>query len=254
MGIGDEIMAAGRAMKLAQRLGKPVRIVGTEGLTRWSEVWEGNPYITRDETAPKLVDGPGARPYIRPPFTAEGHRYTDWRARDERGRLYLTESELALGELVAGEVGEFVVIEPHIKPGANPNKLWDRWQYVVDMLPDVRFVQLGAVHLPRLRDVVSVPTGSFRAACGVLAHARALVAPEGGLHHAAAALGVRAVVIFGGSPSVQATGYDTHVNLGGDDPCGRWKPCGHCRAKMAAITPELVVSSLLGILKERPNG
>jgi hypothetical protein len=251
MGIGDEIMAAGRAMAMAKRIGRPVRIVNTEGLTRWHEVWEGNPSITMDERAPVLLDGPGARAYIKKPFTAEGHGYTEWRARDERGRIYLTEGELQLGHLVAEQLGRFVVIEPHIKAGANPNKRWNRWQEVVEAAPDIRFVQLGPAGVERLEGVVSVPTSSFRAACGVLAHAAAIVAPEGGLHHAAAALGVRAVVIFGGSPSAQATGYDSHVNLGGDDPCGRWKPCRHCAAKMAEITPDLVVKSLQSIL-ERP--
>lgn len=248
MGIGDEIMAAGRAMKLSRRLGVPVRITNAQGQTRYHPVWEGNPYITLNDSAPPLVDCGGHRAYIAYPFTADGHGYTLWRARDEPARLYLNEAELEFGDRVAG-AGDFVVIEPHIKAGANVNKRWDRWQELVDMLPGVRFVQMGPPGTPMLRGVTPVVTPSFRAACGVLASARALVASEGGLHHAAAALGVRAVVIFGGSPSAKATGYDSHLNIGGDDPCGRWKPCRHCAEKMAAITPEIVAKSLQSILE-----
>jgi FkbM family methyltransferase len=50
-------------------------------------------------------------------------------------------------------------------------------------------------------------------AAGVLSGASLLISPEGGLHHAAAALGVRAVVIFGGFISPATTGYALHTNL-----------------------------------------
>ena len=52
----------------------------------------------------------------------------------------------------------------------------------------------------------------------MLSGARAAVLHEGGLHHAAAALGMPAVVLFGGMISPRNTGYDVHVNLAIDDP------------------------------------
>jgi ADP-heptose:LPS heptosyltransferase len=245
MGFGDEIIAAGRAEKRARELGRPVRIVDRLGETRWSELWNGNPAITQNPSAPAIQDGPGCRAYIAYPFTAAGHGYTDFQARDHRGHLYLTEKELERGREVAAR-GPFVVVEPWIKDGANANKRWplDRWIELVSLLDGVRLVQLGPPTTRGLRDVEFVPTASFRDAAGVLAAARALVAPEGGLHHAAAALGVPAVVIFGGSPSVRATGYPEHLNLGGTDPCGRWMPCEHCAAAMRAIKPTTVAAAL----------
>lgn len=204
-----------------------------------------NPHIAKQVSskAACIADGPGIRPYIEYPFTIEGHRYTAWRARDHRGRIYLSEPEKTQA---AGMVtGDFVVIEPNIKRKANVNKVWawDRYQQVADQA-GVKLVQLGVVGLPVLRGVSLIETPTFRLACAVLARARAYIGPEGGLHHAAAALDVPAVVIFGGSPSVEATGYPEHVNLGGTDPCGRWSPCEHCKKRMDGITVEMVLKGL----------
>jgi len=245
MGFGDEVMAAGRAEKLARQLGQPVRIVDLIGETRWSEVWNGNPWITQDPAAPVIRDGPGCRPYIAYPFTSAGHGYTDFQAREHRGRLYLNDAELFVGRRVAKD-GRFVVIEPNTKAGSNVNKQWPRenWFDLVKELRDVRLVQIGLPEARRLRGVEFVPTASFRDGAGVLAASAGLVASEGGLHHAAAALDVPAVVIFGGSPSVRATGYPEHINLGGQEPCGRWQLCPHCAATMQGITPKLVAAAV----------
>ena len=90
-------------------------------------------------------------------------------------------------------------------------------------------------------------------ACTALSGAAAAVLPEGGLHHAAAALGMPAVVIFGGMTSPANTGYDGHVNLfdpaGGESPCGQRVACAHCRAAMAAIRPDVVAYHLQHILR-----
>jgi hypothetical protein len=248
MGFGDELMAAGRAERLAKQIGSPVRIVGKNRESRWSDVWEGNPHITRDHHAPEIVDGPGARPYIRYPFTSAGHGYTDWRARDEPGHLYLSMKEQAFGEAVKAAHGRFVVIEPNVKEGSNVNKRWGKWFLMPGMLAEINLLQLGPAGTKPLQGARLVQTDSFRAAAAVLSQADALVTTEGGLHHAAAALGIPAVVIFGGSPSIEATGYPEHINLGSSKPCGRWVPCEHCRKAMDEITPEIVASSLRSLL------
>lgn len=237
MGWGDELMAAGQAAKVSRQLGEPVCIVDRYGAPRWSDLWENNPHISRSKTAHVVVNGPGARPYIRYPFNGEGHGYTGWRARDHRPVLFI-------GERV---VGDFVLIESRIKANANVNKLWPYWQSVVDQLPGVRFVQCGA--MPSLRGVEHVRTSVFLDACRLLNRARLYVGPEGGMHHAAAALNVPAVVVFGGSPSVEATGYPDHINFGGDDPCGKWSRCEHCVQKARSITPDAVAAAIKDLLK-----
>jgi len=68
---------------------------------------------------------------------------------------------------------------------------------------------------------------------------------EGGLHHAAAALGRPAVVIFGHFIDPEVTGYHGHKNLRGGavGMCGSWSSCPECVRAMEAITPEVVVDA-----------
>ena len=63
------------------------------------------------------------------------------------------------------------------------------------------------------------------------------------MHHAAAAFDIPGVVVMGGFPWVEAVGYPTHINLGGDG-CGALVPCEHCRKAMEAIEIGDVVSAL----------
>src|SRR5262249_3229320 len=85
---------------------------------------------------------------------------------------------------------------------------------------------------------------TFRDALCVLSLARLYIGPEGGLHHAAAALGVPAVVIFGGFNSPKATGYAWHSNIvAPGEPCGTVAYCLHCRDAMKSITVERVLNA-----------
>jgi hypothetical protein len=250
MGWGDELMAAGHAARVSREAnGAPVCILDRNGQVRFHELWEGLPFIkpARMPGAIEIYNASGCRPYIQYPFTREGgHGYTDWRARDHRPVV----SSLLAG---ARDNRGHVYIEPAIKPGANPNKAWDRWQDVVDALPDVFFMQCGleADEPQRLKgdNVQYAVTPTFFHALRQLNRATLYVGNEGGMHHAAAALNIPAVVFFGGSCSVQATGYEDHVNLGGDDPCGAWEPCPHCERIKRDITPERVVQAIKDILQ-----
>jgi ADP-heptose:LPS heptosyltransferase len=86
-------------------------------------------------------------------------------------------------------------------------------------------------------------------AAATLSRARAAVLPEGGLHHAAAAVGVKSIVIYGGYISPQQTGYNLHENIfTGGEPCGMRIPCRHCEKAMASIAPEMVMEKLKKIM------
>lgn len=260
MGFGDEIMAAGQAQRAFEA--DPscrVAICEADGQrVRWHPVWLGNPAIAdpgsvrRGERVQRIRSGIGCRPYLQYPFTRDtGWRFTDWRANDHRGRIYLTSSELEAGRRLQAQ-GGYVLVEPSLARQSNPNKAWyrDRWQDLVQACPGVRFVQMLHRDSEPLSGVALLETATFREACGVVASAAAVITTEGGLHHAAAALQVPAVVIFGGCASVQTTGYDGHVNLADPGPpCGRYHPCAHCREAMARITVDQVVSALGSILQ-----
>jgi ADP-heptose:LPS heptosyltransferase len=87
----------------------------------------------------------------------------------------------------------------------------------------------------------------FRQACGILHAARLIICPEGGLAHAAAALGVPAVVLWGGCVSAETLGYPEHVNLVDDDPktpCGMLKPCPHCEQAWRKLTVDTVLEAV----------
>lgn len=246
MGWGDELMAAGQAARVHRETGRKVAILDRAGRARWHELWAGLDFISpvQGEEIATVQNGVGCRPYIRYPFTSDGHAYTGWRARDHRPVI----SEHLVGQRYAGG---YVLIEPTIKAQANQNKQWGRWQEVVDALPEVGWVQClppgqaGAA----LRGVRVVQTSAFTDAVRVLNGARAYVGPEGGMHHASAALNVPAVVVFGGSPSIEATGYPDHINYGTDTPCGHWSPCKHCADVMRSIGPEHVAESVKDLLQ-----
>jgi ADP-heptose:LPS heptosyltransferase len=269
MGFGDEIMAAGEAERLFRMdPTRPVAICECNGTPRWSEVWEHNPaiatpaYVKQKAPVQKIINGVGCRPYIRYPFTAaRGMKFTDWRARDHVGRLYLTADELHLGQQLRAEMGPFLVIEPDVKPASTPNKKWglDRFADVVRALPELRWLRVHGPDCPEWSVVANVQVRTFRQACGILAASEGYVGTEGGYHHAAAALNKPAVVIFGGYISPKTTGYETHQNLcdkGPGSPCGKWRQCGHCLAAMAKITPERVVQAvreMLGMAEEQAS-
>jgi hypothetical protein len=262
VGYGDDIMALGEAEHIARVAGGRVLIVDAGGAPRWSEVWEHHPAIARSEQEPhrvRLVNGPGARPYIKAWATSDGAPMTvysdSWRAQDAMGSLVLSPEEVALGRELQAKIGPYVVVEPTIKANASPNKDWGlaRYQEVVDRNRAITFVQMThrGSQGPALQGVQHVATPSFRAACGVLARAAAYLGPEGGLHHASAALRVPAVIIFGSFCSPRTMGYPFHANLYVQDqhgPCGRWAPCAACRLALDRIRPEDVARFLASML------
>lgn len=251
MGWGDEIMVTAQARRLQERLpGHKIAVVDRWEQRRWHPIWEHNPRILKpsEPCSPRvlarLANYPGHRPYLdyaRFNNSDKAQRYVYTGFRVEPGEIYLTPEERALGERLRGRV----ILEPHVKARASPNKGWGwaRWERLAAELRDLDLAQLGPRDTPTLPGVDLVETADVRKAAGALSGAALLIAPEGGLHHAAAALGVRAVVIFGGFISPATTGYDLHVNLfTGGEACGMRLPCAHCDAAMARITPEEVAA------------
>lgn len=250
MGWGDELMVTGQVRELQQADPRKVRIVYER--PRWHEAWEGNPRIARPD---ELGDFQELRPrdgYKRPYIAEKGDDQWTWRAYGPpRGELYFTPEELKFGE--AGR--ERIVIEPRIKPGASPNKDWGkgRWIELVELAKKqgIRFTQLGPINKYQLPGVSFLITPTMRLAAAVLGTVRAAVLHEGGMHHACAALGTPAVVIFGGFIAPEVTGYPEQKNLftGAGLGCGMRVPCPHCAAAMAAIEPAQVLKELEALLE-----
>lgn len=253
MGMGDELIAAGQARALHALDGRKVIIRDRHDRIRWHELWRNNPAIIsphdRAHKAHEIKNGPGARPYIA---AKSDTRWTWKEFTCTPAALHFFPDEI---ELSARQGRPDIVIEPMLKAKASPNKDWGRprWEALVGLMrrAGMRPVQLGTAGTQRLHGCDFIETPSFRLACAVLARARACVVPEGGLHHAAAALSVPAVVIYGGYISPRQTGYESQANLfTGGEPCGMRIPCEHCTAAMEQITPALVMENLLKVMRD----
>jgi hypothetical protein len=252
MGYGDEVIASGLARGAAIRgkriaFGNGRRIVWTR---QSHEIFRGNPNV-----APPGSEGDRDIEWIK---HFRGHRlYGElhqghWRFRDFRcppGEIYFDAQEHA--SIASWAVPRPIIIEPAVKPvGAciGANKQWpvDRYLAVADALAaEGEFpISVGPTSNQYGEHLTRVITPTFRGALTVMSLARLYIGPEGGLHHAAAALGIPAVVIFGGFNSPKATGYPWHSNIvAPGPPCGTVVSCKHCRDAMAAITVDRVLEA-----------
>lgn len=254
MGIGDALMASGEARRLHKSNQQPVLIVDRHGRPQWSEVWEGVPYILKrpiQGAYTRLFNAPGHRPYI----AGKSPRNWTWRAyKPMPAEMFFTAEERAFAEPYRG----MVMIEPNVKANGHDNKAWiaDRWGKVIDrinpgmVLDDGLFVQCippGGRGLDEIVRHVNTPT--FRDACAVLSVAKAFIGTEGGLMHAAAALGTPSVILWSEFISPDITGYPTMTNLRhAGRPCGNRLSCPTCRKSMEAITVDEVVNALEKLL------
>lgn len=254
-------MATADARRAHEKHG--VRVVFGDGIRWfWSEVFENNPIIAKK---PELTPGeqfawvrnfPQERPYIAEIIPNRFIYRQDYRVTP--GEIFLTEEEKK-------PHGDYIVVEPNTKnemTGPNKRWAWDNWVKLLRQI-DGEVVQLGPpgetrgqVYYPGariLKGARHIPTKRFRDALGWLAGARLLVSTDGALHHAAAALGVPAVVLWGGAASPKNLGYDSHINIWhGDEPCGTVnKKCAHCEAAMAKITVDEVAKAIREALAER---
>lgn len=251
MGYGDEILAAGQAQRAFEQSRLPSRINGLNWVPRWHPIWEGNPVIARPDytgMCNDILNGPNCRPYILYPFTVDTgwHFNRDFRARDHVAKIYLTRGEQHLGEATRREFGSFVLIEPWSK---HENLRWpiEHWEALIASCPDLTFVQHwynGAPALP----CHQVVTSSFRDACGVLSQASLYIRGESGMCHAAAALGIPQITIWGGCMDWEVLGgYPRQhglIDSGPDSPCGNYRRCDHCQDAMARITVDQVIAAV----------
>lgn len=256
MGWGDEILAAGQAQRAYDADGsKRVAILGADMRPRWHAIWAGNPAIAAPEDVAAgedvqtVVNGPNARPYIVYPFTKE----TGWtfnrafRCREYLAKLYLTEAERVRGDTALSRIGPYVLIEPYTK---HENFRWpmEKWTELVQACSDLVFLQHTHSESVPIPGVRIYEPATFREACGLLTKATAYVRSESGLCHAAAALGIPQVTLFGGCMDAEVMGgYPWQECIVDDDPetpCGSWKPCRHCSGAMARISVARVEAAL----------
>ena len=249
MGLGDELMALGRAQRVFDETGRKVAILDRAGKPRWHPLWDGAPEVAAPEDIvavgglgddlpfETIHDGGGCRPYIDyARTTAERWAFKGYRPCPAR-LAWLQPNEICAGH---------VVIEPTVKAQASPNKHWPDWQEMVDAAPHVPWLQIGPRGTSWLDGVTHLETKTFRDAVNALAGAAVAVLPEGGLHHAAAAVGTPAVVLYGAFILPRVTGYDGQTALAVEDADAvGWRVSNKaCRKAWKQITPARVLTEL----------
>lgn len=243
MGWGDELMAAGEAMNL----GGVVAIKDKSQNHRWHPAWENNPHIARpgEKYDKFIINAPGARPYAK---SVNAHAW-DWQAyRPKPAKFFWSEDEEAYRGMIEGN---FLVVEPHLKDkqeSVNRDWGWDNFAQVTSSV-DADWVQFGEKKPKLLPNARWIQTPTPRHMAAALSKARGFLSPEGGMHHTAAALNLKGVVLFGGFIAPQVTGYQMHKNIyiGHGLGCGKRVKCQHCSDAWGKIDPERITKIMRGI-------
>ena len=247
MGWGDSVMATADARRAYEKHG--VRVVFGDGKRSWwDEVYLHNPKIAKKEELHTgeqfawVTNHPQRRPYIEAIIPGRFIYRPEFKV--EPGELFFSPKEHR-------EPNQYIVIEPNVKSSmTGPNKDWgfNNWVKLVKGLKG-RVVQLGPKDTGRrIKGVELIVTPTFRDAMVAMRGASLYIGPDGGLHHVAGALGLNAVVLWGGVASPKNLGYDFHTNIWhGAEPCGTVNGiCGHCKEAMASITVEEVLKAVDG--------
>ena len=181
----------------------------------------------------------GHRPYLK--GTKNGRLLFNDNYKPRVGEVYFSHEE---NKDIDKIQGDYIVVEPNVKKvyAHTVNKAWHGWDELLKH--DLPWIQLGDVTTDKKTNWVETPT--FRDALQMLSNAKLFVGTDGGLHHAAAALGIPSVVIWTGFTSPRHLGYDTHRNIhDGSEPCGTYDSvCQHCLLKSKAITVEQVLDAV----------
>jgi len=279
MGLGDDIMATAYARATIEALAKEGQtdvkcVFGNNDpahadyfddtkngalKVHWSEVFLNNPNIYQPGDAPchliGIPDYPGHRTYIDyNACTAKGgniERFAwsrDFKA--QVGEIYFDDNEKSGASETASRMpSEFIIIEPNVATkGWTNKKAWqfDKFQAVVDALPEIQFVQFQNGY--ELQNVFHINSPRFRDACAILSVAGAFIGTDGGLHHAAAALNIPAVVLWGHFTSPDILGYKDHINLSHETNhgCG-WiteDGCDKCDGSVDRIEIDEVIGAI----------
>jgi ADP-heptose:LPS heptosyltransferase len=184
----------------------------------------------------------------------------DVKLASESPEIFLTAGEEAAGSSrVAGSAGPLVAIATTAAFSANKNWYDDRWEALVGRHPGYTFVQLGAPGekpIKGTRDLLGLP---LRASFAVLRHCTALVGPDTAITHAAAALGVPTVALFGPT-SPKTWGHRGQCQMYTRMPCSPCieilasDPCPFGRPCMDAFSTEDVSQNLLEVINHiRPE-
>jgi len=241
MGLGDWLMASGDAKEANEKTKKKVKLGDGVRMSWDSQVFANNPRMASnsDTDVVWVKNYQGHRPYLK--GTKNGRLLFNDDYKPKVGEIYFSHEEQKDIDKIDSD---YIVVEPNVKRvyAHTVNKAWHGWEELFKH--DLPWLQLGDVSVDRYTNWKETTT--FRDALKVLSKAKLFVGTDGGLHHAAAVLGIPSVVIWTGFTSPRHLGYDTHTNIhDGSEPCGTYDSvCQHCLLKSKAITLEQVLDAI----------
>jgi len=258
MGFGDEIMATAEAKALKLKYPNAKIVIGDGKKEYWSPIFNNNPNINRLSDASDtseivwLKNHIGSRPYIdysKSDMDIQMH-YKKYSV--SPGELYFDAADLEIAHAFINELDTgnkpIAFIEPNVEFGQPKDWGFEKWQSLVDCLKDkIFFIQPVYKNAFVLKDTTTFHSKNFLQGCALLSKADIFIGPEGGLHHAAGAIGIKGVVIFGGRIHPDMMGYDIHSNIYVDlpeSPCGMIQNCNHCKESMERISVDNVISEV----------
>ena len=258
IGFGDDVLGSGLARGMHAR-GKRAAFGDGKKIIwgPWSEeVFRNNPNVARrgSEGSADLEWVPHYKGHRLYNSLDRGKNRWVWNYefRAKPGEIFFDEKELLLSRSVTQN---FIFIEPNVPwhKSVAVNKDWGLKNYqevATRLLKAGHDVVQSRYGRDKLKGVRFVITPTFRDVLAVMSRASVALVPEGGLHHGAAAVGVPAVVLFGGFIPPDVMGYDAHVNLTGGATrfCGSLDKCYHCRDAMAKISVEEVYQAVTKFL------
>ncbi len=255
MGLGDEIMVTALAKKNRRKFQLPSTVWGKDGNPRMHPVWENNPNILTPQQYQEMYDAPGDIMHCSVIRNHPGRRhYIDW-TRSTPDRWIFQPWDIEPGEIYFDKEEEFfrnaarpdkfdVLLDPGVKAGRE-NKMWPSryWDALATGI-DRQITPHWHINNPDKSD-------NIRYWLADLTRYKLIICHEGGLHHAAAALGIPCIVLFGGFISPDITGYtlpNTQNLTHAKEFCGMIRPCQHCRDEMEKIKPEEVMEHVKDLL------
>tara|TARA_Y100000741_G_scaffold359621_1_gene340540 strand:- start:1624 stop:2430 length:807 start_codon:yes stop_codon:yes gene_type:complete len=267
MGYGDDIMATGEVKYLKKKYSDYKFIIG-DGSKSWnSAIFEGNSAIIQANEIKStdkikwIKNFPGSRPYRKYEKINHKLKYTwNYSFKAKPGEIFFKDNELEFATQVIEKIKnisskKIIHIEPNVKiKKGYLNRDWGlvKWQKLVNRLKDnFHFIQTTFGNQNLLSNVTNIKNVNFRTACAIMSKCDLFLGTEGGFHHAAAAMNLKAIIIFGGFIDPEITGYDIHKNIyikHTNSPCGSKNKCDHCSECMNLITVDLIKEEVDSVL------
>lgn len=269
MGLGDEIMATADAKRLKGKFPDYQIVIGDRRPFLWTEdqkiIFRNNPNITPpnkidyNQKILYLQNYAGNRPYIDKIKTTNfSDKIFFSKYKVEKGDIFFSDAEIIYLDFLKSKYSDCILLNPDIKGTfSGDNKDWgiNNWKSLSERLAErgLKCVQSNFNKNNILNSCDVVDINSFREMCLLISACKLTVTTEGGVHHAAAALDKKAVVVFGGRTNPNQFGYNFHINFYVEhplSPCGKNSKCSHCRDSMDNIKVERVEEEIYNLYEQ----